>query len=124
MIGRMLGELAGRGRRVPRNGLLILNSKRGPRNFYKGKGVKNTGKSGNKGERLQGEMMDGHVCPAANAVPTPPNLLCLNEMQYRIDFCFNKGLEGVFGALVTQRSSLQVPSMSLQTDCPHLWSLI
>lgn len=49
MIGRLLAELAGRGRRVPRQGLLTLTSKRAPRNFYKGKGVKSTGRHTRKG---------------------------------------------------------------------------
>ena len=43
MIGKILSELAGRGRRVPREGLLRLSSKNGNQNFYKGKGVKSTG---------------------------------------------------------------------------------
>lgn len=39
----------GRGRRVPRTGLSQLISKRGPRNFYKGKGVAAVGKHLSKG---------------------------------------------------------------------------
>ena len=50
MIGRILGELAGRSRRVPRQGLLILSSKNGNQNYYKGKGVKSTGVHTRKGK--------------------------------------------------------------------------
>ena len=71
MIGRILGQLAGRGRKVPREGLLVLNSKRGPRNFYKGKGVKNTGKTGNKGERLLGVRMNGPLAGSRLHCPQP-----------------------------------------------------
>ncbi len=46
---RLLAQLAGRSRRVPREGLMVLNSKRGPKNFYKGKGVKSTGRHTSKG---------------------------------------------------------------------------
>lgn len=49
LIASILGGL-GRSRRVPRTGLWQLNSKRGPRNFYKGKGVAPTGRHTRKGE--------------------------------------------------------------------------
>mmetsp|Transcript_10179 Transcript_10179/g.30619 ORF Transcript_10179/g.30619 Transcript_10179/m.30619 type:complete len:86 (-) Transcript_10179:2447-2704(-) len=39
----------GRARRVPRTGIAQLNSKRGPRNYYKGKGVQPTGRHTRKG---------------------------------------------------------------------------
>lgn len=73
MIGRILGELAGRGRSVPRQGLLILNSKRGPRNFYKGKGVKNTGKSTSKGGfEVMSERLPNFVVPDLTDVKLKP----------------------------------------------------
>lgn len=37
------------GRAVPRTGIKILTSKRGPRNYYKGKGCKSTGRHTSKG---------------------------------------------------------------------------
>ncbi|KAL0026333.1 hypothetical protein WJX77_012672 [Trebouxia sp. C0004] len=40
---------AARGRRVPRKGFTALNSKRGPRTFYKGKGAEPTGHHTRKG---------------------------------------------------------------------------
>ena len=49
LIASILGGL-GRSRRVPRTGLWQLNSKRGPRDFYKGKGVAPTGRHTRKGE--------------------------------------------------------------------------
>jgi Mitochondrial ribosomal protein L27 len=49
LIASILGGL-GRSRRVPRTGLWQLNSKRGPRNFYKGKGVEPTGRHTRKGQ--------------------------------------------------------------------------
>lgn len=49
LIASILGGL-GRSRRVPRTGLWQLNSKRGPRNFYKGKGVAPTGRHTRKGD--------------------------------------------------------------------------
>lgn len=53
----------GRGRRVFRTGLTSMISKRGPRNFYKGKGVSSVGKHTNKGEALE-----KHVCVMAHAM--------------------------------------------------------
>lgn len=38
-----------RGRSVPRTGFTALNSKRGPKNFYKGKGAEPTGRHTRKG---------------------------------------------------------------------------
>ena len=35
---------------MPRAGWLVLNSKRAPRNFYKGKGVRSVGKHTKKGK--------------------------------------------------------------------------
>ena len=49
MIGRILSQLAGRGRKVPRQGLLQLSSKNGNANYYKGKGVMSTGVHTSKG---------------------------------------------------------------------------
>jgi len=73
MIGRILGELAGRGRKVPRQGLLVLNSKRGPRNFYKGKGVKSTGKSNSKGGfQIMPERLPMFVVPDLTDVKLKP----------------------------------------------------
>ncbi len=43
---------AARGRRVPRKGFTALNSKRGPRTFYKGKGAEPTGHHTRKGKTL------------------------------------------------------------------------
>lgn len=37
------------GRRAPRSGQKVLSSKRGPRNFYKGKGCMSTGRFTRKG---------------------------------------------------------------------------
>jgi large subunit ribosomal protein L41 len=37
------------GRAVPRTGIKILTSKRGPRDYYKGKGCKSTGRHTSKG---------------------------------------------------------------------------
>lgn len=73
MIGRILAELAGRGRKVPRQGLLVLNSKRGPRNFYKGKGVKNTGISTSKGSfKVLPERLPNFVVPDLTDVKLKP----------------------------------------------------
>lgn len=44
--------VAARGRRVPRKGFTALNSKRGPRTFYKGKGAEPTGHHTRKGKTL------------------------------------------------------------------------
>lgn len=44
---------AARGRRVPRKGFTALNSKRGPRTFYKGKGAEPTGHHTRKGKTLR-----------------------------------------------------------------------
>lgn len=48
MLQQMLAA-AVRGRRVPRKGFTALNSKRGPRTFYKGKGAEPTGRHTRKG---------------------------------------------------------------------------
>ena len=48
MLQHMLAA-AVRGRRVPRKGFTALNSKRGPRTFYKGKGAEPTGRHTRKG---------------------------------------------------------------------------
>ncbi|KAL3157217.1 hypothetical protein ABBQ38_001454 [Trebouxia sp. C0009 RCD-2024] len=57
MLQQMLAA-AVRGRRVPRKGFTALNSKRGPRTFYKGKGAESTGRHTRKGgyEMLKGKM--------------------------------------------------------------------
>ena len=47
---QQLLSAAVRGRRVPRKGFTALNSKRGPQNFYKGKGAEPTGKHTRKGK--------------------------------------------------------------------------
>lgn len=48
LVASVLGGL-GRARKVPRSGLWQLTSKRGPRNFYKGKGCLPTGQHTRKG---------------------------------------------------------------------------
>ena len=53
MFTSILAQMAGRGRKVPRAGWLVLNSKRAPRNFYKGKGVRSVGKHTKKGDVTQ-----------------------------------------------------------------------
>lgn len=50
-LGILVGFLRG-GRAVPRTGISALTSKRGPRNFYKGKGCKSTGRHTSKGVAL------------------------------------------------------------------------
>ena len=45
-----------RGRKVPRTGYTVLTSKRGPRDFYKGKGAQPTGKHTRKGLLLSSDM--------------------------------------------------------------------
>ncbi len=47
-LGILVGLLRG-GRAVPKSGIGALTSKRGPRNFYKGKGCKSTGRHTSKG---------------------------------------------------------------------------
>lgn len=47
-LGILVGFLRG-GRAVPKTGISALTSKRGPRNFYKGKGCKSTGRHTSKG---------------------------------------------------------------------------
>jgi hypothetical protein len=49
-VWAMLGAAAARGRRVPRAGFAALTSKIGPVGFYKGRGVKATGRHTRKGE--------------------------------------------------------------------------
>ncbi|KDD73992.1 hypothetical protein H632_c1671p0 [Helicosporidium sp. ATCC 50920] len=44
-----LASVLCRGRRVPRHGFAQITSKQGPKNFYKGKGCKPTGKHTSKG---------------------------------------------------------------------------
>jgi large subunit ribosomal protein L41 len=41
-----------RGRKVPRTGYTVLTPKRGPRDYYKGKGAQPTGKHTRKGVPL------------------------------------------------------------------------
>jgi hypothetical protein len=48
-VWAMLGAAAARGRRVPRAGWATLNSKIGPVGFYKGSGIKATGRHTRKG---------------------------------------------------------------------------
>ena len=49
---QQLLSAAVRGRKVPSKGFTALNSKRGPRTFYKGKGAEPTGKHTRKGQVL------------------------------------------------------------------------
>ena len=55
-----------RGRKVPRTGYTILTPKRGPRDFYKGKGAQPTGKHTRKGAALPHFLQTGWS--AANMV--------------------------------------------------------
>lgn len=48
MLSGFLTAVA-KGRRVTRTGFTVLNSKRGNKNFYKGKGVQSTGTHTSKG---------------------------------------------------------------------------
>ena len=64
-IWAMLGAAAARGRRVPRLGWATLTSKIGPVGFYKGRGVKATGKhtrKGNGGGHGGVTVVGGHIC--------------------------------------------------------------
>ena len=54
MLQQMLA-IAVRGRRVPSKGFTALNSKRGPRTFYKGKGAEPTGRHTRKGSVVVNE---------------------------------------------------------------------
>ena len=47
----------GRGRRVPRTGYAQLNSKIGPREYYKGKGAKSTGSHTSKGINSRARLL-------------------------------------------------------------------
>lgn len=70
-----------RGRRVPRKGFTALNSKRGPKTFYKGKGAEPTGRHTRKGgyEILKGKLPEFIVPdlkgfalkPYVSRAPTP-----------------------------------------------------
>ena len=51
MLNLLVAAVRGTTRRVPRAGAAQLNSKRGPRNYYKGKGAKATGRHTSKGGR-------------------------------------------------------------------------
>lgn len=52
------------GRAVPRTGIKILTSKRGPRNYYKGKGCKPTGRHTSKGGYvLMDEKLPRYIVP-------------------------------------------------------------
>jgi hypothetical protein len=52
------------GRAVPKSGIGALTSKRGPRNFYKGKGCKSTGRHTSKGAYvLMEEKLPKYVVP-------------------------------------------------------------
>ena len=56
MLQQMLAA-AVRGRRVPSKGFTALNSKRGPRTFYKGKGAEPTGRHTRKGLTVCSEKL-------------------------------------------------------------------
>jgi large subunit ribosomal protein L41 len=62
-LGILVGLLRG-GRAVPKSGIGALTSKRGPRNFYKGKGCKSTGRHTSKGAYvLMEEKLPKYVVP-------------------------------------------------------------
>lgn len=50
MLNFVIAAVRGSTRRVPRLGASQLNSKRGPRNYYKGKGARAVGRHTSKGQ--------------------------------------------------------------------------
>ncbi|KAK9818441.1 hypothetical protein WJX74_000878 [Apatococcus lobatus] len=64
MLNFVIAAVRGSTRRVPRAGATQLNSKRGPRNYYKGKGARATGRHTSKGRYvIDPDKLPNYVVP-------------------------------------------------------------